>query len=756
MSKNYENLLTQLIDSYGNWFRDEELLNSGRMTKKLYPYTHIFSPIQINRITVKNRLVMGPMGNISMAEEMGRPSQKMVKYYAERARGGVGLITTGLVPISHYIDPSVTEPGDRSYFPRIDRSRTVFAGWRDITEAVHSYGSRIFIQLTPGLGRVGSPECLIKKFKLPISASWNPNFYIPQVPCRPLGFIGLKKIIKNTGQAAADARVLLFDGVYLHGHEGYFLEQMTNPAFNRRKFGRYADWQAFGLDLVKEIRDRVGPDFPIMYRIDLSLALNATYGKKMEETHPLKKFKNERTVAQTLDYMKNLVKAGVDIFDVDLGCYDNWWLPHPPISMPPGCYLAVARLVKEYFQENNIRANTGLEVPVVAVGKLGYPDLAEKALREGFCDMVMLARPLLADPDWPNKTYAGRVEEIIPCIGDQEGCINEFIEGGHPQCSVNPRTGNEDLLPPEPAPASHKKRIAVVGGGPAGVMCAVTAASRGHEVTLFEARDRLGGMLIPGGVPKIKYDLINYVDYLNRAAEKAAKNYDLKIKFNQTVSPEFLKNDNFDSLVVCVGGQPLKPVLPGIDLPHVVQAVDLLWNPGLADTKNRIVVVGGGAVGCEVAYFLAYELGKEVTVIEMLPYFMKGACTANRGHLIHYLERQGVKLLNCTKLKEIVPDGLVATQIQSRNIPDPYAVWRPVLPENIKNPFEKPIKGPVVELKIQADLVVLAMGLQPNVEFYYRCLEIQAAPEIYNIGDSFCPGRVYEAVKAGYNLGQSL
>ena len=288
------------------------------------------------------------------------------------------------------------------------------------------------------------------------------------------------------------------------------------------------------------------------------------------------------------------------------------------------------------------------------------------------------------------------------------------------------------------------------------MMCAVTAARRGHEVTLFEARDRLGGMLIPGGVPKIKYDLINYVDYLNRAAEKAAKNYGLKIKFNQTVSPEFLKNDNFDSLVICVGGQTLKPALPGIDLPHVVQAVDLLWNPGLADKKDRIVVVGGGAVGCEVAYFLAYELGKEVTVIEMLPYFMKGACTANRGHLIHYLERQGVKLLNCTKLKEIVPDGLVATQIQSKNIPDPYAVWRPVLPENIKNPFEKPIKGPVVELKIQADLVILAVGLRPNVEFYYRCLEIQAAPEIYNIGDSFCPGRVYEAVKAGYNLGQSL
>ncbi len=756
MSHHYEELLKQLVEKFGDWFKDEAYLTAGRMTKNLYPYTHLFSPIKINKITVKNRLVMGPMGNISMAEEMGRPSQKMIKYFADRAKGGVGLITTGLVPVSHYVDPSVTEPGDRSYFPRIDKSRTVFAGWRDITEAVHSYGSRIFIQLTPGLGRVGSPECLIKKFKLPISASWNPNFYLPQVPCRPLGWLGLRKIIKNAGQAAADARACLFDGVYLHGHEGYFLEQMTNPAFNRRRLGRYSDWQAFGLDLVKEIRKRVGPDFPIMYRIDLSLALNATYGPEIDKIYPLKKFKRERTVAQTLEYMANLVKAGVDIFDVDLGCYDNWWLPHPPISMPPGCFLAVAKLVRDYFRENNIRANTGLEVPVVAVGKLGYPDLAEKALREGYCDMVMLARPLLSDPDWPNKAYAGKVEEIIPCIGDQEACINEFIEGGHPQCSVNPRTGNEDLYPPEIIPAERKKNMAVVGGGPAGVMCAVTAARRGHRVTLFEARDRLGGMLIPGSVPGIKSDLRNYVDYLNSLAAKTASANGLNLNFNQKVDPAGLKDQGFDVVVTAVGGTPVCPDLPGVKHPHVVQAVDLLWSPALAEKAQKVVVVGGGAVGCEVAYFLAYELEKEVTVIEMLPYFMKGVCTANRGHLIHYLGRKGVKLLNCTTLRAIVPDGLFATRIKSPNIPDPYAVWRPILPENIHNPFEKKITGPEEKLHLEADLVVLAMGLKPDADFYYSCQEQHVAPEVYNIGDSFCPARVFEAVKAGFNLGLNI
>jgi 2-enoate reductase len=152
----------------------------------------------------------------------------------------------------------------------------------------------------------------------------------------------------------------------------------------------------------------------------------------MRRIGPLKKFIKERTVEMTLDYMSNLVKAGVDMFDVDLGCYDNWWLPHPPSFMPPGCYLPLSQLVKDYFAGQGIMSNAGLPVPIVAVGKLGYPDLAERALQQGMCDMIMLARPLLADPEWPNKTFAGHIRDIRPCIGDQEACLNEFLEGGHP------------------------------------------------------------------------------------------------------------------------------------------------------------------------------------------------------------------------------------------------------------------------------------------------------------------------------------
>lgn len=746
-----------VVDGLGTWYEDPKLKKAGEMTKDLYPYTEMFSPIQVNKLTIKNRLVMGPMGNVSMVEETGRPSNKMIEYFAERAKGGVGLITSGLVPISHGIDPSVTEPGNLSYFPRIDKSRTRFSAWRDIAERCHGYGARFFIQLTPGLGRVGSPECLLTKAKIPVSASWNPNFYLPGIPCRPLTGHQAKKIIKNAGQAAVDSKVALIDGVYLHGHEGYLLEQMTNPAFNRRKLGRYSNWKKFGIDLITEIRKRVGPHYPIMYRIDLSLALNETYGKTMSSEKSLRKFRNERTVEMTLDYMKDLVKAGVDMFDVDLGCYDNWWLPHPPGPMPPGSFLEIAKITKEYFAEHHIKSNAGIDVPIVAVGKLGYPDLAEDALRSKTCDMVMLARPLLADPEWPKKAYAGKVSSIRPCIGDQEACINEFVEGGHPQCAVNPRTGFEDLYNgSELGVVSHPKKVAVIGGGPAGIMTALVAAKRGHQVTVFEKQAEIGGMLRPGSRPAIKFDIMNYRRYLETQIKGAKKTFGLKLNLNTTIEVEDLKDKGYDIVVCATGTRSQKPPVEGIDSSNVVFAIDLLNNPTLADGKENIVIVGGGDVGCETAYFLAHEKKKKVTVVEMIPEFMKKSCTANRGWMIHHLEQQGVTLYNCTRLLKVENGKVTLSQNVSKTVPNPYNTWNPVLPENIDNPLAVKLKEDFKEKTVDADLVVLAAGVKSDDAVYLACMKANVASEIHTLGDSFTPGRVFEAVKAAYQVGISL
>ncbi|MDF2672314.1 MAG: fldZ 3 [Clostridiales bacterium] len=756
-----DTFVQNLVDSYGNWFLKDPSQNNcpgktALMTQELYPYNSMFSPIQINHTTIKNRLVMAPMGNIDMCEETGRPNDKMLQYFFARARGGVGLITTGLIPISHGIDNSITEMGKLSYFPRIDRSRTVFSGWRDLAQGIHVYGSKIFIQITPGLGRVGNPQCLVNELKMPVSASFNPNFYIPQIPCWRLSDRKLKKIIKNGGQAAADSKAAGIDGVYLHGHEGYLLEQMTNPAFNRRKMGRYANWQAFGIDIVKEMRRRTDSRFPIMYRIDLSLALNETYGDKGMSTSALKKFKNGRTVEMTLDYMEKLVEAGVDMFDVDLGCYDNWWLPHPPAGMPAGCFLEVAHLVKEHFKSKNIRSNAGVEVPVVAVGKLGYPDLAENALRKGDCDMIMLGRPLLADPYWPNKAFAGRVKDIIPCIGCQEGCINEFVDGGHPQCAVNPRTSFEHIFPEVPPVPEKVKRIAVVGAGPGGAILAVTVAKRGHKVDLFEKTDKVGGKIISGSVPKIKFDLNNYLIYLENLVKETEKEGNLTFKANCNVTSEWLDKQNYDTVVFAVGTKPAQLPLPGIEKANAVQAVDLLLNPKLLGTAKNIVVVGGGVVGCETAYWLKYEKDCDVTVVEMAPYIMDGVCTANRGHLIHYLNKAGVKLLNCTRVTGFGVDNLQVSRNISKGVPNPYVTWQPILPKNIENPLAPKMGKEEKSETLQADLVVLAAGGRPDDSLYFEAQRMKVAPELYNIGDSFSGGKVLEATRAAYTLAGKL
>lgn len=747
--------IKKLVDGYGNWFKDgreNKAGNAAKMTKELYPYTSIFSPIKVNRLTIKNRVVMAPMGNLMMCEETGRPSEKMIQYFLARAKGGVGLITSGLIPISDGVDPTVTELGKKVMMPRISGSRTLMSGWRDLAQGCHAYGSRFFIQLTPGLGRVGPPTCLVQQMKFPKSASFNRNFYIPELPCMRISGHGLSKIIKNAGQAAADAKACLIDGVYLHGHEGYLLEQMTNPAFNRRKLGKYSDWQRFGIDMIKEIRERVGPDYPIMYRIDLTLALNETYGETMDEVASLKKFKNGRSISQTLEYMENLVKAGVDLFDVDLGCYDNWWLPHPPAGMPAGCFVDVSKIVKEHFAAKKVLSNAGIPVPVVAVGKLGYPDVSELALREGYCDMVMLGRPLLADPEWCNKAYAGQVEKICPCIGCQEGCVNEFVEGGHIQCAVNARTGFEDVMAPTLVPVEKPKKIGVIGAGPAGIIFAVSAAKRGHNVELIEKNEKIGGKVLPGSVPAVKFDFENYLDWLENELKEAQALPNFTLKTGVTATKEYLAEQKYDSLVFAMGTKNAFPPIPGIDSVKTVQAVELLSNPELLGDAKKIVVAGGGVVGCETAYWLKLEHGKDVAVVEMLPNFMEGVCTANRGHLLYYMKKEGVALHNCAKVTSFAPGKVSIRKNVSKGAPNPYNTWQPLLPENIPNPMAKKLGPETKDITLDADLVVLALGGRSDDGLYYEALSANTAPEMFNIGDSFSGGKVLEATRAAHSL----
>ncbi|MBQ1742772.1 MAG: FAD-dependent oxidoreductase [Oscillospiraceae bacterium] len=454
--------------------------------------------------------------------------------------------------------------------------------------------------------------------------------------------------------------------------------------------------------------------------------------------------------------MENLVKAGVDMFDVDLGCYDNWWLPHPPAGMPAGCFLDVAKVAKDYFAVRQIKSNAGVEIPIVAVGKLGYPDLAEQALRDGKCDMVMLGRPVLADPDWCNKAYAGKVEEIRPCIGCQEGCINEFVEGGHPQCAVNPRTGFEDVMPRKFPKADKPKRIAVVGGGCAGMNFALVAAGRGHKIDLYEKKDRLGGKLWAASTPMVKFDMMNYTRWLIAQVEKAAG---VKILLNTAVDNDLLKRKGYDAVIFAVGAQGSEklPPIPGITEAKTVDGVDLLDHPEKLGDAKKVVVIGGGSVGMETAYWLQYEHGCRVTVVEMLQYMMDGACTANRGHLIHYFEEGGGKLINCAKVVGFGKDNSVRIERNiSKGVPDPYCTWTPIIPKNVENPLAPKMGTESVIETLHCDLVVLCMGRAANDAPYFSAVDAHVAPEIYNIGDSLQAGNLLTGNRAAWNIASKI
>ncbi|MHB9059482.1 MAG: FAD-dependent oxidoreductase [Bacillota bacterium] len=718
-------------------------------------YQYLFQPGSIGTCGLKNRIIMAPLGNINMADPIGRPLEKMIAYFAERAKGGTGLLITGMIPVSYGVDPSVSEDNDTTYLPRIDgTSRTRLAGWRDLTAAVHPYDAKMFIQLSAGVGRVGSPEPALK-LKLPRSASWNRNFYVPQVPHAPLSDRAIRRIVRSFGQCAANARDCGFDGVQLHGHEGYLMDQLTSAPWNRRPFGRYRDRARFALDVVEEIKRRCGRDFPVIYRLGLTQALAQAYGPEVFR----KRFRGmERTVEEGLALCRALVEAGVDAFDVDKGCYDDWFYPHPPAYFDDMPYAReMAGALKADF------ARAGLGAKVIAVGKLGKPEVAERVLAEGLADFVMLGRPLLADPYWPEKVRRGQDREVIHCLGDQEACLHEVIHGGHPACSVNPYTGFEDVR--RLVGAERPKRVAVIGAGPAGCEAAKTAFLRGHQVTLFEKAEAVGGQLRLAAKLAIKHDIQRYLENLQYQMDRLQER-GLDIRYGTEVSPEGLR-EAYDAVICCTGLTPAVPRLEGLDqVPHAEARAFLAGDLQLPAGVRRVTVVGGGAVGCEIAYALTRERGLEVTVVEMLPDLMKGVVHANRAMLLWMMMGRGspsdragdalanpVRAYTAARVVRLEPGRVLIEANRGRR--DPYTPWTTLVPDNVHNPFARGLDPKDVEgLAVETDFVVLATGGRPDDSLYFKLLSAgdrsDSAPRhtVYRAGDALKVAGVWQAVSA--------
>ena len=641
-------------------------------------YQTLFTPIQIGKLTLKNRFAMAPMGPLGLGDSEGGWNQRGIDYYTRRAQGGTGLIITGVTFSDCEVETQSMPNCPNSTYNPVHFVRTS----REMTERVHAYGAKIFLQMSGGFGRVTIPTNL-GEFP-PVAPSPIPHRWLDKT-CRELTGDEIHKIIESFGKGAFNAKRAGFDGVEIHAvHEGYLIDQFAIAFFNHRT-DEYGGSLENRLRFAKEIREEIaktcGWDFPVAVRFSPKSMLKDWRKGAL----PNEEFEEKgRDLEEGLQTAKLLEAYGYDALDVDVGCYDAWWWNHPPMYMEKGPYRKYAKLVKEI-----------VKVPVFMAGRMDTPEMAESCVKDGTCDVISLGRPLLADPDYVKKLRTNHVCEIRPCISCQEGCMGRIQTYSMINCAVNPQAARERVTAYEPV--ARKKRVLIAGGGVAGCEAARVLAERGHEPVLYEASERLGGNLLPGGAPAFKEDDQQLVKWYENELERLR----VPVYLNTKVTKEMVLESDCDAVIVATGSRP-KMFSLGDD-EKVYCAEQVLMNQ--KDPGDRVVVVGGGLVGCEMALDLAQK-GKKVTILEALPKIMAvngPICSANKEMLEELLPFHGVDII-CNAKVTGFKNGAVSYETAGK------------------------------AEKLDTDSVILSVGYRSADELYHE-LEFDVA-DLYLLGDA--------------------
>ncbi|MFJ5278694.1 FAD-dependent oxidoreductase [Streptomyces parvulus] len=512
-------------------------------------YPHLLSPLDLGFTTLPNRVLMGSM-HVGL-EEAENGFERMAAFYAERARGGVGLIVTGGIAPN---DEGRPYPGGARLTTEDEAVRH-----RVVTDAVHREGGRIALQILH-FGRYAYHADLVAPSALQAPIS-------PHVP-RELTDAEIERTVDDYARTARLARAAGYDGVEIMGSEGYLINEFIAARTNHRTDrwgGSYENRTRFPLEIVRRVREAVGEDFIVVYRLSM---LDLVPGGS--------------TLDEVVTLAKAVEAAGATIINTGIGWHEAR-IPTIATSVPRGAYTWVTR-----------RLMGEVTVPLVTTNRINTPEVAERLLAEGAADMVSMARPMLADPDFVAKAAAGRPEDINTCIGCNQACLDHTFSGQITSCLVNPRACHETEL--VLTPTRRRKRVAVVGAGPAGLACAVSAAERGHDVTLYDAAAEVGGQLnvarkVPG-----KQEFDETLRYFR--TRLAALGVDVRL--NTRVAAGDLTGH--DEVVVATGVTPRTPDIPGIDHPSVVGYLDVLRDS--ARVGDRVAVLGAGGIGFDVAEYL--------------------------------------------------------------------------------------------------------------------------------------------------------
>lgn len=590
-------------------------------------YSKLFSPIKIGSITIKNRFAMAPMGPLGLADANGGWNQRGIDYYVERAKGGTGLIITGVTFFDQVVEKQDPSTVPNPLYKPVNFVKTS----REMTERIHAYGSKIFLQLSGGFGRVTIPTNVGDI--PPIAPSAIPHRWLDKT-CRAITVDEIHAIVKQFGEAAFHAKRAGFDGVQIHAvHEGYLIDQFAISMFNQRTDeygGSLENRLRFAKEIVEEIKKTCGEDFPVTLRFSVKSMIKdwrvgALPGEKFEE--------KGRDTEEGLKAAQLLENYGYDALDTDVGTYDAWWWNHPPMYQKKGLYREYCKMVKEV-----------VNIPVFCAGRMDNPDMALEAIENGECDVIDLGRPLLADPDYCNKLRCGKITQIRPCISCHEGCMGRVASYSLLNCAVNPQAARERVNAYEPI--LKKKKVLIVGGGVAGCEAARVLAIRGHQPVVYEKGSRLGGNLIPGGAPDFKEDDIALADWYTNELNRLGVHVHLNTELNE----EEIKAMDYDTVILATGSKP--KVFSLGDDSHTYTAEQVLLKQ--KDAGKKTVVVGGGLVGCETALWLAQN-GIHVTIVEALDKVMAvngPLCAANKEMLEALLPFNGVEIITGAKVTE--------------------------------------------------------------------------------------------------------
>jgi 2,4-dienoyl-CoA reductase-like NADH-dependent reductase (Old Yellow Enzyme family)/thioredoxin reductase len=632
----------------------------------------LFRPIKIGDMELKNRIVMAPMGTC-FATVDGYVSDQMVDYYIERARGGAGLITVEAT----CVDAPLGKAGP--WLPMISDDKYI-PGLKRLAEAVQAEGAKISLQLMHA-GRYAFSFVIGTQ---PVAPSPIASRYTKETP-RELTTEEVEAIIEKFGDAARRALEAGFNAVELMGCSGYLISQFTSPLTNKRadRFGGDTAARAsFAVEIIRNIREKVGRDFPISFK------------HSVDEYMP-----GGTTIEDSKIIVKRAEEAGASIIHAWAGWHES---PTPmlPMSVKRGAFVHLAEAMKE-----------AVNIPVIAVGRINDPRLADQVIREGKADLVAFGRAFLADPYFPKKAEEGRFDDIRMCIGCCR-CFDTLMRGRPPVvCSLNAELGREGKK--RIKSTNMTKKVLIIGGGPGGMEAARVAALRGHEVTLWEEKSRLGGNMVLASVAPYKEEISNITNYLTHQVGKLG----VKVELNKEATLEAVIEANADEVILACGASPIIPEIPGVKGGNVVTAIDVL--AGKAKAGGRVVVIGGGMIGCEVAEFLLDKVEK-VILVEMLEKIAQDIGPTTQWVVRRRIKDSEIGVLTSAKVTSIQDKGVTV---------------------------EKEGKTQT----IAADTIVLAVGLKSNKELTEALRG--KVPRLHPIGDCTKVNKILEAIHAGFEVG---